>query len=175
MHPKFIEAVETGQVSTVRFALSNELLLDPRGESFEEMRQYAENKLSNLYEADEDFSYPSDSSKWDRDFLFTVKNDLDMGFSKNKLVFYKEVAQYVLRDKSEALNEEDRRSREVVIPRDVDGGAKTDPSDNKKLILFVVVAIILLIVMVRSCGSSDSSSDKKQDIQKGKTQTEQTK
>ena len=50
MKQTFIESVKSGDVEEVRLALSNELLLDPRGKSFTEMLSYAEANLSNLFE-----------------------------------------------------------------------------------------------------------------------------
>lgn len=175
MQQEFIDAVNNKDVSSVRFALSNELLLDPRGFSFDEMRQLAESKLSDLYEADAPLTFDTDKSNWNEDFLFSVKNNLDMEFTKNKLDFYKKVALYVMRDKIEALNEEERRGREIVVSQEPTDNGSTNSFDSKKIILIIVVAIVFLIVMVRSCGSSDSSSDKKQNLQKDTIQTEQTK
>ena len=52
MKQKFITAVNAGDVVSVRLMLSNELMLDPRGKSFDEMLFFAEKQLPNLYEAD---------------------------------------------------------------------------------------------------------------------------
>ena len=42
MNPKFIKLVEERNIIRVRLSLSNELLLDPRGDSFRKMKSFAE-------------------------------------------------------------------------------------------------------------------------------------
>lgn len=49
MDTKFINAVQIKNIVRVRLALSNELMLDPRGKTFKEMLQYAESNLPLLY------------------------------------------------------------------------------------------------------------------------------
>ena len=41
MDSKFIDAVQSKKLVRVRLALSNELMLDPRGVTFSEMLRYA--------------------------------------------------------------------------------------------------------------------------------------
>ena len=84
MKQKFITAVNTGDILSVRLMLSNEVMLDPRGKSFDEMLALSENKLKNLYEIDNEKLYEVPSNNWDEKFLFSLKNDLDENFSKDK-------------------------------------------------------------------------------------------
>ena len=112
MNPKFIKLVEEGNIIRVRLSLSNELLLDPRGDSFHEMKRFAESQLPDLYEPDNGKTYskltdskPTD--EWDKDFLFQVKNDLDNNFSKSKLSVYEQVAKEVLKEKAAHLEQEE--------------------------------------------------------------------
>ena len=67
MNPKFIKLVEEGNLIRVRLSLSNELLLDPRGDSFREMKRFAESQLPDLYEPDNGTadSKPADSKPTD--------------------------------------------------------------------------------------------------------------
>lgn len=97
MKAKFIKAVESGDLVSVRLFIANELMLDPRGKSFSEMRNFAESKFTNLYDADDAKSYPSVKTEWNEELLFSIKNDLDDNFSKEKLAIYENVAKYVLR------------------------------------------------------------------------------
>ena len=94
MTPRFIDAVQTKKLVRVRFSLSNELMLDPRGKTFTEMLQYAESNLPLLYLDDDGKIYDEDSSKWNEDFLYDLKNDLDLNFSKEKLSLYEIVAKH---------------------------------------------------------------------------------
>lgn len=112
MNPKFIKLVEEGNLIRVRLSLSNELLLDPRGDSFSNMKSFAESQLPDLYEPDNGKTYskltdskPTDER--DKDFLFQVKNDLDNNFSKSKLSVYEQVAKEVLKEKAAHLEQEE--------------------------------------------------------------------
>ncbi len=106
MKQEFIDYINKRSISSVRFALSNELLLDPRGFSFNEMKNYAEEVLGDeLYEVDDNKTYSY--SIWDKDALFELKNDLDFNFSREKLEMYETIAKVVLAEKAENLNIEE--------------------------------------------------------------------
>ena len=107
MKAKFIKAVESGDIVSVRLFITNELMLDPRGKSFSEMKNFAEAKYSNLYDTDNAKSYSSVKTEWNEELLFSIKNDLDDNFSKEKLAVYENVAKYVLKDKAEELDKEE--------------------------------------------------------------------
>lgn len=110
MDTYFIEAVERNNYSSVRYALSNELLIDPRGAVFNEMLAYAVGKMEGLFVKDDGKRSERDPSQWDDNFLFTVKNELDKNFSREKLAYYEQVAKQVLKDKAHQLNEEEKVS-----------------------------------------------------------------
>lgn len=107
MNTKFIKAVESRNIIRVRLFITNELMLDPRGKSFSEMKNFAEVNLDNLYDIDNGMSYSSVKTEWSEDLLFAIKNDLDDNFSKEKLAVYENVAKYVLKDKAEKLDKEE--------------------------------------------------------------------
>ena len=112
MKQTFIESVKSGDVEEVRLALSNELLLDPRGKAFAEMLNYAKANLSNLFEENREARYEVlPKEQWDEDFLFTVKNDLDSNFSVEKLAFYQAVIEIVGKDKMASLDEEEKNAK----------------------------------------------------------------
>ena len=105
MNTRFINAVEEKDLANVRFYLSNELALDPRGNSFHEMLIYAENKLEGLYEEDNGIVFEQDQSKWDDIFLSKVKIELEDNFSREKLDFYEIVVKQILKEKARRLDE----------------------------------------------------------------------
>ena len=107
MNPKFIKLVEEGNIIRVRLSLSNELLLDPRGDSFRKMKSLAESQLPDLYEPDNGTTYSKPDDEWDKDFLLQVKNDLDNNFSKSQLLVYEQVAKKVLKEKAAHLEQEE--------------------------------------------------------------------
>ena len=107
MNPKFIKLVEEGNLIRVRLSLSNELLLDPRGDSFRKMKLFAESQLPDLYEPDNGTSYNKPEYEWDKEFLLQVKNDLDNNFSESQLLVYERVAKEVLKEKAIHLEQEE--------------------------------------------------------------------
>lgn len=136
MKAKFIKAVESGDLVSIRLFISNELMLDPRGKSFSEMKSFAESKISNLYDVDDTKSYSSTQAKWNEKFLFSIKNDLDNNFSKEKLAIYENVAKYVLKEKADQLNKEETSSYQRKDSKNVDRNQKRN---NKKLYMGITV------------------------------------
>lgn len=111
MKAKFIKAVNECDLLSVRISISNELMLDPRGKSFKEMLAYAESNLTNLYEEHDGVSYSEETGTWNESFLFNLKNDLDYNFSRERLTMYEKVAKFVLREKAENLDIEEREEK----------------------------------------------------------------
>jgi len=107
MRATFIKAVEEKNLRDVRIKLAKEMEFDPRGETFQEMLRYAEEKLENLYEEHDSKSFQEDSTTWNEDYLSDVKQDLSFNFSKERLDHYCKVAKFVLKEKAEKLNQED--------------------------------------------------------------------
>ena len=73
MRATFIKAVEERNLRDVRIKLSKEMEFDPRGETFQEMLRYAEEKLDNLYEEHDSKGFREDSTTWTEDYLSDVK------------------------------------------------------------------------------------------------------
>ena len=136
MKAKFIKAVESGDLVSVRLFISNELMLDPRGKSFSEMKNFAESKFSNLYDVDDAKSYTSTETECNEKLLFSIKNDLDNNFSKEKLAIYENVAKYVLKDKADQLNREETSCSQRKYSENVDRNQKRN---NKKLYMGITV------------------------------------
>jgi hypothetical protein len=108
MKPKFMEAISNGDLITIRLYLANELLLDPRGKSFNKMRTYAEMNIMDLYEIHNETDFSEISSIWNEELLFNLRNDLDYNFSKERLDFFEKVAKIVLREKAQLMDKEKR-------------------------------------------------------------------
>lgn len=105
MKQKFIDAVETGNLISVRYSLSNELLLDPRGDSYREMKALAEQRLDNLYEPLDGTLDTKPLEDYGEAELMELKNALDANFSKERLHHYEQVVAIVLRDKAEKMEQ----------------------------------------------------------------------
>lgn len=104
MKPKFRKAVDNRDLEGVRISLASEMMLDPRGESFNEMRNYAENTLTNLYDKHDGAPLDMNKDNWTEELLQSIRNDLDDNFSNERLDYYVEVAKVVLKDKAKRLN-----------------------------------------------------------------------
>lgn len=140
MKAKFIKAVESGDLVSVRLFIANELMLDPRGKSFTEMKNFAEAKFGNLYDADNAKPYSSVKTDWNEELLFSIKNDLDDNFSKEKLAVYESVAKYVLKDKAEELDKEGAsRSARTTTTYILENTARTQKRSHKKLYTSITV------------------------------------
>jgi len=113
MKKQFIDAVYEHDLITIRLFLSNELIIDPRGRTFDEMLEYAENHCPDLYEDfDSSFSVIYDSSKWTQQYLNELKNELDVRFSQQLLKHYKDVVLFVLKEKADCITEQELFSTE---------------------------------------------------------------
>lgn len=110
MKPKFKKMVDDGDLESVRISLASEIMLDPRGVSFQEMQTYAENAFPNLYEQHDGASLDQNTENWTKDLLFQTRNGLDENFSKERLDYYFKVAKVVLKDKADKLNRESSKS-----------------------------------------------------------------
>lgn len=140
MKVKFIKAVESGDLVSVRLFIANELMLDPRGKSFAEMKNFAEAKFDNLYDPDNAKSYSPVKTDWNEELLFSIKNDLDDNFSKEKLAVYESVAKYVLKDKAEELDKEEAsRSARTTTTSNSENTGRTQRRNNKKLYTCITV------------------------------------
>ena len=140
MKVKFIKAVDSGDLVSVRLFIANELMLDPRGKSFTEMKNFAEAKFDNLYDPDNAKSYSSVKTDWNEELLFSIKNDLDDNFSKEKLAVYESVAKYVLKDKAEELDKEEAsRSARTTTTYNSENTGRSQRRNNKNLYTCITV------------------------------------
>lgn len=113
MKQKYIDAVTNCNLVKVRIMLADELLLDPRGNTFKEMLAYAKQNLPNLFEDNKEanFVISPDRSTWDIDLVSEIKQDLISNFSVEKLALFQEVAMEVGKEKAKALADEEDRMR----------------------------------------------------------------
>ncbi len=143
MKAKYIRAVDANDVDSVRLFLSNELMLDPRGDSFREMKNLAESRIVNLYEAHEGKSYVENPSEWNEEVLFEIKNDLDSNFSRERLAFYEKVAKNVLKEKADQLDKEESeelKRNTFISSHSSSRGEEEALSRNKNIYTGVTVA-----------------------------------
>lgn len=126
MKPMFMKAISDGDLITIRLYLANELLLDSRGESFNQMRSYAEMNIMDLYEIHDGTDFSEIPPSWDEELLFNLRNDLDSNFSKERLAFFEKVAKIVLKDKAQLMDEEKQKAinNEISAPKESQNAKK---------------------------------------------------
>lgn len=144
MKAKFKRIVDAGDLEGTRISLTNEMMLDPRGESFIEMRRYAESSFHNLYDNHDGTTLDTDQNKWDEALLFATKNALDNNFSKERLDFYYNIAKVVLKEKADRLRIEEE-SKMSYSERDFADRMASDKFHNKKKIYFGISVGSLLL------------------------------
>ena len=154
MKAKFIKAVDTADIVSTRLFLANELMLDPRGETFHEMKIYAESRLNNLYEPDNGHIYDETEDAWNEKFLFNLKNDLDFNFSKERLAFYEKVVKVVLKEKAASLDEEEHKSSSYTHMYSNTFSSDTNENKNsKKKIYTTITAGSAVVALTGLCVS----------------------
>ena len=147
MKQDFVEAVDAKDLAMVRIALSNELLLDPRGATFTEMLKYAVDNIPDLFEENKECNYSvPPQAEWDEDFLFKVKNDLDSNFSKEKLAFYQEVVMFVGKSKAETIEQEERVSGNQQTANGTSTTTDEGCQTNRTNILLLAGGAVLSII-----------------------------
>ena len=118
MRTKFAKTVENNNLFGVRQALADEMLIAPKGNGFKEMLAYAEQHLPDLYETDNGAVYTQNESEWTKDLLHNLKYDLSKNFSREKLTLFVKMAQYVLKDKAERLDQEEKEKLRTASDQD---------------------------------------------------------
>lgn len=143
MKQKFKKTVDSRDLEGTRLSLANEMMLDPRGESFIEMRRYAESAFPQLYDVHNGEQLDKNQDNWNEALLFSTKNALDNNFSKERLDFYFNLAKIVLKEKAEKLNQE---QDEQVSNEESESYRSTSKGDSKANPLYVGAAIGGLII-----------------------------
>lgn len=143
MKQKFKKSVDSGDLEGTRLSLANEMMLDPRGESFIEMREYAESSLPQLYDVHNGEHLDMNQDNWDETLLFSTKNALDNNFSKERLDFYYDLAKVVLKDKAAKLNQEQKENAQY---EEADSYSSTSNGDNKGNPLYIGATICGLVI-----------------------------
>lgn len=131
MKAKFKRTVDSGDLEGTRISLANEMMLDPRGDSFIEMCNYAETSLPNLYDKHDGASFDKNQDNWDETLLFSTKNALDNNFSKERLEFYYNLAKVVLKEKADTLDSE--KDKKILYPKQGSNNHTASEQGKKKV------------------------------------------
>ena len=145
MNQRFKQSVADGKLMKVRLALSNELLLDPRGDTFKEMLEYALEHIPDLYEQDDaKFIFLSEKF-WDEDYMSSLHISLNKNFSTTKLNHFQDVVKVVLKAKLCNLNK-GQNSGDTSYNSAGSNGQSSSVFEGKDELLFMAGGAISAIV-----------------------------
>lgn len=108
---EFVEAVENGKLLRVRIMLKDILLVDPTATKFEEMESYANSKIGNLYDEQDEEKLNYDVTCWDEDYLNEQMVNVVNNFSKERIALLKDMVRYIYRDKVQKIRNEESSSQ----------------------------------------------------------------
>ena len=90
----FYEAVNNGDILSVRIMMSNSLLFDRTFAQFSEMEKEAA-RMNGLYDVHDGRELISDRSKWDDNYMNLLMVQVTDNFSHERLAHLKEVVRYL--------------------------------------------------------------------------------
>lgn len=151
----FKNAVEINDIDLVRMMLKDSLMIDPTGTFFDELFNYAQDRLGNeLLEKHDGENFIYDKNLWNKDFFNQEMIKLIDNFSLERISFLKEVCKFIYADYIKSKQNE----RIVVKPlnnkisnknRKVKRGTK---NYSRIKYLGAVIFVIVLIILFKSCG-----------------------
>lgn len=121
---EFQENVQSGDLITVRSALTDYLIIDRTFKSFDDALSYSSKTLSIIQEYDNK-PFEEDRSKWNKDYLNKQKVALMINFSKERIDHIKNVVQAVLPDPEQSVNSTMTRETMPSAPKPTVRGSRT--------------------------------------------------
>lgn len=107
---EFTEAVDNGKKTRVRIMLKDIMLVDPSLKSFNEMIDYAEKNMGDLYDQHDGEILNNDSSSWDEDYMNQHMVSVVTNFSKERVDLLKKIVKKLYGHKVEQEVFSTRRS-----------------------------------------------------------------
>ena len=90
---EFVEAVNNKRKTKVRIMLKNSMLVDPSFKNFDNMLEYANNNMTDLYDLHNGEKLNNDSSAWDEDYMNQQMVAVVRNFSKERIELLKKIVQ----------------------------------------------------------------------------------
>lgn len=122
---EFVEAVENGKLLRVRIMLKDILLVDPTATKFEEMESYANSKIDNLYDEQDEEKLNYDVTCWNEDYLNEQMVNVVNNFSKERIALLIDMVRYIYRDKVQKIRYEDssqNQEKRVITQKHIGTG-----------------------------------------------------
>jgi hypothetical protein len=124
---EFVEACDSGNKRLVRIKLANIITIDPTLETFREMKPYAEQRVTGLY--DTHSGEPrKDRLLWTKDYYNEQQTELSFNFSSERLDLLCDIAQHIYGGaggRINAINEKREQERRANASTSMRKGAAT--------------------------------------------------
>lgn len=95
----FKKAVTGNDVSFVRIMLKDSMVIDPNFYEFEQLIEYAQTHLRELYDEHDGEVFPGDTSTWNENMLNEQMVNVVYNFSKERIEFLKRICRHVYSDR----------------------------------------------------------------------------
>lgn len=115
----FKDAVAQKDILTVRILLKDSLVYDPTCRQFDAMLSYAESRLQDLYEEHDGEVFSRQEADWEKEYMNRELANVLTNFSRERLMFLKELCRYVYRDEAETTETE--KSKEPISGKQMAG------------------------------------------------------
>lgn len=152
----FKNAVEINDMDLVRMMLKDSLMIDPTGNLFDELFNYAQDRLGNeLLEKHDGENFIYDKNLWNKDFFNQEMIKLIDNFSLERISFLKKVCKFIYSDYIKFKQSE----RIVVKPlnnkiSNKNKKVKRGTKNYSRIKYFgAVIFVIVLIILFKSCGN----------------------
>lgn len=117
---EFKEAVQSGKLLRVRIMLKDSLLVDPTAAQFDEMQNYATEKMGNIYVEHDGEKLNYDVNCWNENYLNKQLVAVVNSFSKERIQLLKSMVRYLYKDrvnKIQADKEKETTQEHVTVTR----------------------------------------------------------
>lgn len=118
----FYEAVNNGDILSVRIMMSNSLLFDRTFAQFSEMEKEAA-RMNGLYDVHDGRELISNRSKWDDNYMNLLMVQVTDNFSHERLAHLKEVVRYLRPPKEKPQQDTQRTDKKEENPRRPSGSS----------------------------------------------------
>lgn len=107
----FIDAVQAGKLMRVRIMLKDSLLVDPTATIFDEMSNYAQKEMNNLYVLHDGEKLNYDVSSWNEEYLNEQMVVVVNNFSKERINLLKSMVRILYKEKANRIKEENNETK----------------------------------------------------------------
>ena len=119
---EFMEAVQSGKMMRVRIMLKDSLLVDPTTAQFDEMEQYAVEKMGNIYTEHDGEKLNFDVDAWSEEYLNQQMVIVVNSFSKERIELLKCIVRHLYKDKAKKIREDVNETHRHITRKQVGAG-----------------------------------------------------